>query len=405
MPSTRLVTALDRLVLSATPAYLAIAIVALGRTLLEHAFAAAPRRHPPPAMIENVAFYVALAYALAAVAGLLSRRKRPTVLAAIVAGMVLAWLPPIVDTVSSGIGSGYYYYVQRLEYWRWTLSTPASFSVGETLALWLGIALLAGYVGITTRSLWKVVLALLGAYSTIAVLAVGPGWGVAYLERELFLSEGALPRGGVRGHSSSLLRVLLLLSIAQAAYLIRHPRLLRRLAWRSLHACPVLALAFLGFVLGDASGERPWPAGYLGGACLFVLCIVALVQNDAHDGSQDCHRQTFCEHDDERFFTGIGAILVAAALFWSDYVAAALALFFACSCAYSLPCARLKRIWPVNYAVEGFCGACAVLIGVYCARPNTRPLDATLVAVVIGVFVAWFLFRAVAGLLFTRLAP
>jgi hypothetical protein len=305
------------------------------------------------AFVNNTSFYVQAAYLYGLLAAKLARRELSSAVSVVLIGIFLGIFPPIVDILLGNFGESYYRYVGGgFSSFNPSLFNPQHYSTGEALVLWASVVLPGAYVAEVTRSLPRTVLALLGSYAVTTFIALGPSSLVGWLLR------GASPLTPERFELPVL--TFFQLALAQIAYLVSRPELLRRLVPRLLHALPFVALTLLGNALSDwlapvrfSELER---ARYALGAAIVVLelCVIALVQNDAFDLEEDVGRSAGeATREDAYFFTGTGVLFVLAMLLASPPLGTPMALFLIASTVYSFDFYRAKRYFPANYKSEG----------------------------------------------------
>lgn len=369
-----------------------VCFVALARAQLE-LLTANKASYDGASVLNNIAFYLLSAYLYSAIACLLTRKRLESVAGIVAFGVFLGVFPPLLDTLLSGPGHGYYRYpVDGFATWQPTLFSPRHYSTGEGVTLWLLVIALPVYIGQATHSWLKALLALVLSYAAATFMAVGPSTFA------LQLAERALPLG--RGAWLMLLSTLQL-ALAQGCYLIARPKLARRLLPRLLHALPFVTLVLLGSSLARLFAPALSLPGGLAMAVwaallMLQLCAVALVQNDAHDAAEDGRAADIVSKDDAHFFTTSAVLGVLVMLDALPSMGIPLALFLCASTIYSYDFYRAKRFFPANYKCEGVWGWSAFVLGGTSAlvlRPDTRLPGAWLLAS-LGVFGGFSLFNA-----------
>lgn len=333
-------------------------------------------------LVNNVAFYLHVAYLFGLLAARTTRRPLASVMGVVMVGVFVGVLPPILDVLLFGLGAGRYTYVAGgLSNWKWTLIDPAHFSVGESIVLWLVVVLMTIYVAEVTRSLARTAVAAVGAYAVVMFISLGPS----------SIAEAILPsgRGATSAQQLGLLSAVQLV-VAQAAYLAARGALFRRVFVRMPHSLPFVALVFLGSSLSAlyspavSTSARLWITSFLA-LTIAQLCVTALVQNDAFDLREDRGRKAAdVTREDAYFFTATALLTVFAALAVSALVAAPLAIFLTASFVYSFPFYRGKRFFPTNYKCEGVwawssfvLGAAVTPLVVYRLKPSAPFLFAS----------------------------
>jgi hypothetical protein len=335
-----------------------VCFVALARAQLE--ILTAHERYTLQALLNNIAFYLLSAYLFAVLACALTRKSLEHVSGIVAFGVFLGVLPPVIDTLISGPGHGYYRYVaDGFARWSWTLVNADHYSLGEAVTLWLLVLGLPGYVLTVTRSAPRTIAALVLSYAAVTFLAMAPStWA-------LMLAERLSPFG--RG-SWFLCLSLLQLTLAQACYLVLRPKLARRLFPRLLHALPFVGLAMFGSSLAEwFAPELRAPGRHalavLSAGLILQLCVVALVQNDAFDAADDGRDVRTVQREDAHFFTTVAVLEVLLMLVAMPHLGVAMGLFLCASTVYSYDFYRAKRFFPSNYKCEGVWGWSSFVLG------------------------------------------
>jgi hypothetical protein len=313
-------------------------------------------------LVNNVAFYLHVAYLFGLLAARAARKPLELVLGVVLIGVFVGVLPPVIDLLLFGLDAGRYTYVAGgLKSWKWSLIDPAHFSLGESIVLWSVVLLLTIYVAEVTRSLARTLSAAVGSYAVVTFISMGPS--------SLVEAVAPLSGGITSAQQLGLLSVVQLL-VAQAAYLGARGDLFRRVLVRMPHALPFVALVFLGSSIAALYSPEPIATSTrflitsLLALLIAQLCVTALVHNDAFDVAEDRGRKTAdVSRDDAYFFTAMALLTIFAALAVSALVAAPLAIFLTVSIVYSFPFYRGKRFFPTNYKIEGAWAWSAFVLG------------------------------------------
>lgn len=312
-------------------------------------------RSPATQALLAVTFYALMQLALAASIGLASRRPSAEILGPVSVGLILGWLPPVIDWLLVTPSDQRFFSF----FWRLDLDLFAPYqSIGESITLWLLVVLSGAFAWWLTRRLFRGVLGALGAY--LVVQLVGWGWPALAI---LVAPAGPPPTstGGVTAAAVGPMMLLGLLAVFGLLVAQRSRFLLPSLA-RVNHALP---WGFVTVAAARMGGETWFIAGVRGVVMAFAFQLAAIA-NDFLDREQDGSAGGSARPA-SRDDLVISTYLQAALLVWTVCFHPAgffsLLLFFALVALYQLPPLRLKRLFCGSYRTEGLCGGACVLFG------------------------------------------
>ena len=290
-------------------------------------------------------------------------------------GLILALLPPLIDTPLGVTPAENYQYFREL---CWTFAAPYQ-PVGETVTLWLSVALITIYVGWASRNTKRALASGTAFYLQLVALTGG----------RIPLEQSLSSFGIVAPGASHLFAIVLIVAAWSA---LKARTMLPSLA-RINHALPWgLAAAFGARISGDN-----WDVVAVKAVLCTVAFLIIVVENDYWDHDLDATAggtARLADKDDLGFALLVQALLLAFAWAWYANGAMLLLLFFAIWKLYHHPDTRLKRFFCVNYTIEGLSAACCVLIGLL--RQEQIVADAPpfeLVALALGGFALGSMFK------------
>ena len=351
----RFVSRLERIPYSGWLLVAVPVVVGLSRSVLE-SFILGYRAHVLASAFNYVMFYVALQQLFIVALAVATSKPAREVTGAVSVGLVLAWLPPILDMAGLGTpGKGFFYFTE----FRWHFFAPYQ-SLGESLTIWISIAFGVGYVAYTTRSAVRGAVAL----GTMWVVGQVLGWLVtvvaAFLARDPGIASLTLP--GITN--------LLFFLIAFAAQSVLHCGTLLPSLLRVNHCVPfALCTAIAGRMTGAMEGA-------LGARALVILVggLLIVIANDYYDKEQDERLGRTgrpATRDDMIVATFYQALIVAWGIVVEPRSAVFLILFFLLPFFYHHPTFRLKRLFCAAYLIEGATAVCSFLFGMGSVRFGT----------------------------------
>jgi hypothetical protein len=286
-----------------------------------------------------------------------------------VLGLIVAWLPPLLEMVLFS-QPGRSYRFAREFYWH--LAVPHQ-PIWETIGVWLGIALAAGFVALLTRSSARALIALVGAYAVMQFI----GWVMpAAAERLALWPE-------LRGVGIVSVYDFISILVALGVYLVWNRRSLAPSLKRIAHAIPCGLFAALG---ARMAGQPPGLAA-LKGLGIVAAGQLVVVANDYYDRTQDTAGGVArpVTSDDLIAATFFQVLLTVWAGLLDPAAAFLVGLFFVLALAYHHPALRLKRLFCAAYKVEGVAAAACFLFGVG-SRSMGEPWVRTMAALAFGGF-------------------
>ena len=274
-------------------------------------------------------------------------------------GLFLGFMPPVVDVVVSGWGNvilgrdGFHYaYITNFpEGWPWLMIAPERrMPVGEGLILWGAVGFTGTYMWLRTRSVWRTALALLMSYAVCMFMGAIMPTLLFKLKMEVF----------PRAHYTAVLSIGQTL-IALLLYVLVYRRpLARLLAWRMVHAAPLMGVALVGY-----AWVLPLDRNVLGPLLAITICaLMTIAQNDHWDDQEEQpdapERVT---RYDVLFLTVTWAFVTWSLMFARQQMAAVMLVYGVASYLYNAPLYRGKRYFPANLKLEGLWGGSAFLLG------------------------------------------
>ena len=255
----------------------------------------------------------------------------------VAAGLLLGITPPVFEALIPSLGGKEKYYDYFFQYELWFYE-PTYQPLSETLVVWLAIVGAGVFVALVSRSWWKPLVALLGAWCIFMWGGtIIPSWLVGTHEASLH------PDRWIMGAPTLTTSALIFHVSRFRAHL---PSLLRL-----NHVLPFAGLALCGAAYGGHSlGDALWRGGFV-----LYLCFILLLQNDTYDANEDARagRVTRASGDDAYWATVLGWILVFYVARVAPMLALTGALVLLIGWTYHHPAARLKQHFCMSYMVEG----------------------------------------------------
>jgi 4-hydroxybenzoate polyprenyltransferase len=336
----------------ATPTWIAVV-----RMLLERELSVGPvplGRPPFPWFAHIVVFYLALSVCLTALLARMGRVPWRAAAGQVSLGLTLGTVPPLIDVGVYGIGRFSYEYQPAVGALPWTLhQPPAVLPWGETIVLWLTIALMT-LAGVRARAGWARVVGLaLGTWALILLFLVLLPAGCVFLSQ----AQGLAPSEWRNA----------LFGVVTFAGAVVATGTERRLARRTLHVllAPVLLL------LGAALRGRLDGAVTLGALHFALLSAGFALANDFYDRVEDAAagRPPAPDEASAQLLAVVPLVPVLHVLAFRLELALSLVGFAVVSFAYHADPLRLKCVFPLSYKTEGFLGGLAFFAGLSAAQP------------------------------------
>jgi hypothetical protein len=328
--------------------------------------------HPVRALehaVNSVLFYLVLLMLMTAVVSFAAKRSHRETLGAVSLGLVVAWLPPLLEMVLFS-QPGRSYRFAREFYWH--LAVPHQ-PIWETIGVWLGIALAAGFVVLVTRSIARALIGLVGAYAVMQFI----GWVMPTAAERLALWPE------LRGVGIVSVYDFISILVALCVYLVWNRRSLAPSLKRVGHAIPCGLFAALG---ARMAGQPPGLV-VLKGLAIVAAAQLVVVANDYYDRTQDASGGIArpVTRDDLVVATFFQVLLTVWSGLFDPPAAFLVGLFFVLALAYHHPVLRLKRLFCAAYTVEGVAAASCFLFGVG-SRSMGEPWVRTMAALAFGGF-------------------
>jgi hypothetical protein len=261
-------------------------------------------------------------------------------------GLVLAWLPPIIDLfLWEQTGRNYLYFST----FRWNFVSPEQM-IGESITVWLVILGTVIFAAWATRSILRAILTGSLAYITLQILA----WGWIYFSRTIIDEK----KMGIF-ESSTMIGIILVFFL----YILLNWKTTIPSLKRFNHAIPWGLIS----IIGSRLINEPWSTSIIKGIVMALAFQFIIFANDFFDRYQDESRGGVSRpvaNDDMIFMTFLMVLLSLWMLIFHERGFFLLLLFFALCSAYHLPQLRFKRLFCLNYKIEGISAAIAFLIGV-----------------------------------------
>jgi len=307
-------------------------------------------------IINSSTFYFLMIWSYTFVISLLAKVHWQKAINAVLIGVFLGIIPPIIDVFIYGVGGFSYTYVMKTPSIAQLLmfDPEHGFPIGEGMVLWSTIFFAGYYVFIKTSSLSKAFLGGCAAY----LINVNAGSIIPAVSSLLYFKLSL-----TRMACISLLQIM----VSSLLYLVLNPHIARVLIKRCLHCMPFVILTFLG----AAVTESIYPATVLMSVLVFYAGITSLVQNDFFDQKEDAlsGRAVVVGRQDMFFFNATCAAMILVLFSMNkSIIYLPLLLLFICSIIYNHDFYRAKRFFPGNYKIEGMWGLGAFLAGLFSHR-------------------------------------
>ncbi|MFO8074128.1 MAG: UbiA family prenyltransferase [Polyangia bacterium] len=329
---------------------LAAPIVAAGRGIAERF--AFPRETPFRLPFLNYLLcYLLLQLSMMAVLAAVTRSRFTRHGAAVSAGLLLGWLPPIIDwlLLLAGYRQPDAWYLYPGE-WTWHFFAGYQ-KLGESITVWLTVSLVALYAGVLKKRVLPGLLAAVGVWLVFQLV----GFWLPELAREAARRDWLV-------YSHAIDWVYLWAGVA--IWWIARRRQVGRSLGRFVSALPFAALAALGArLVGGHPGAAAFAAGIVA-----LTGFLALVENDWLDRESDSaggHRPRPVGAEDFALALVFHGLLLWRLGIQDPGSVVFIALFIFVWLAYSAPGIRLKRFPIVPYLCEGVAAATCLLFGVH----------------------------------------
>lgn len=283
-------------------------------------------------------------------------------------GVFLGILPPVIDSLISGVGNFNYNYIKSFSDWRLFLyNKEADLPAGEVTILYLTIFFTALIVYIKTANLFKSIAAFVVSYGFVLLYAMLQPILATTIDQTLQVSayyDVKMPADfmGFKGFSFPAILSFLQIVTTIIIYLILNPKILFKLFRRLNHAVPVALTCLLGYSLFRTIDAYAAIITIM----VFYGVVVAIVQNDFFDKEEDHAdgREFYLDKDDVAFFNTTFILMIGLLLASGNICAYMLLLFLIVSYIYNYDFYRGKKYFPANYKIEGVWGLSAFLAGI-----------------------------------------
>ena len=345
--------------------FLIVAFVGIVRTLFEWIIGHQPLVFLNQSILISVSYYVMVLFLYTAPLALLVKQSWRTSMNVVLAAVFCGILPPIIDGVLSGAGTFRYQYVLDFPAgWPWTLHSPdKGLPIGETVVLWLTVALTSFYVWRKTANAYRGIAAAMLAYAVVVL----HGGALPTLV------EGLYPGSGWGGKGAPITYAQL--AVVLILYLLFRPAVATGLLKRWHHTLPFILVCLIGGAMeGPPDSVLVWSV-----ALVQLAFLVALAQNDYFDRDEDARqgRAPYVDREDVAVLNIVFLLLVFTLILNSSAIGYILLIIFLVSVLYSYPMYRGKRFFPANLKSEGVWGASSFLIGVASSAGSGAPVDPT----------------------------
>lgn len=282
-------------------------------------------------------------------------------------GIFLGIFPPWIDLIIEGRSGSFYYSYYQFDYSHIPLLFYAPeyrIPLGECIIVWLSILFCGLYTYIKTQSTLNTIYSLGFAYFLFFLTAIFIPMDTFHFLAGIFEKAEDLKN---LQNINILKDIPYYTSINQlfvtvVIYLLLKKQVLSHLLKRSVHALPFLIIYFLGFILS----AKEWNYNiFLNLLMLYLVCMIALVQNGFYDKIEDSINKINIpiEEEDVYFFnlSFLLSLFFIYELNLSSFFP--LLVFFIVSVLYSYPFYRAKAGFPANLKIEGIWGSMAFLTG------------------------------------------
>ncbi|MBU2515583.1 hypothetical protein KJ966_30060 [bacterium] len=261
-------------------------------------------------------------------------------------GLVLAWLPALIDLVIGRADDRIYLYFPTFQ---WHFIHPEQL-IGETITLWFAVIASGVFAFWVTKKVIRALFTSLLIYIVLQIYAYG--W---YKICDLFSDGKYLGTA----ESMSLSGILLALFL----YCLFNYKTIGPSFKRINHSLPWGFVAIIGSrFIGEV-----WIISIVKGVIMALAFQLIVVANDYFDREQDqSHggKARPVSRDDMIFASYTMVLLALWVLFYHDKAFFLLVLFFALFTAYHLPGLRFKRLFCLNYQIEGLSALVCFVFGI-----------------------------------------
>lgn len=381
----RLIAAQNRRNWHPYPFLLFCAFVGLGRGLLEIVLQGITLYNSD--IFNFLPFYILLGLLLTLALSATAGNNFQSVQKSLIMGLFIGLFPPLIDYVVFQNASAFYGY-----YYLWDFSQlpyagykpEFNFPAGETCAIWISILFCGLYTHTVSRTVWRGLIAVAGAYLIFIFMGSLLPMFVAKI------SQVKLPDiAAARATDTMTLRALAMrIAFYQAilaffVYLLIRRDLFAHVLRRSLHIAPFVMLTILGGIIVAAN-----PVSLAQSALLIaVYGIVAIVQNDFFDArlTSEKNQPTVAQKHDVQIINVLYWVCLIPLFMHNNRAAIAGAVIFVCGMLYNYPFYRARDHFPANLKIEGVWGLCAFLAGALVdAQAAARPYVVFVGALVFG---------------------
>lgn len=260
-------------------------------------------------------------------------------------GLLFGLAPPLIDYLS-GVKQPRYQYFKEFE----PLLTADYLPVGETIVLWMLVAVVFFFVCYLTRSLLRGALAAIGTYIIIQLHGFFFVWLICSSDM-IFLQP----------HIRSVILSVINLLVSFIVYaILRGPPVLSSIT-RFNHALPHFMLAVSGAVwAGYGFGN-----GVIKGLIVLLFFVFLLIQNDCYDRDEDqlANRKENTTLDDVTWSSFFVFCLLFSIAQVNFVMVLMIVICFVAGFLYHHPSVRLKERFCLSYKIEGIWALMAFLAG------------------------------------------
>lgn len=327
-------------------------------------------------VFHTIMFYQLMMMLILAAMRIATGRKHGEIAGAATVGLILGLLPPIIDIFIPGQEGKAYHYINEFS---WLFLSPR-LMLGETITLYIVIAGFGIFTAWLTRSAKRTLLAIVCSYFTLQIFAWG--WNALTLQIVDFTES----------YFIDIMNLIAILVIFAVYASLNYKTVLPSIR-RVNHALP---WGLAAMIAGRMAGGEWFFIAIVGLAAVLSFLLVIIV-NDYFDREQDASaggEARFVEKDDLIFSFYMQALMLAWFLNFYPKAFAAILLFFTITACYHIPELRFKRLFCLNYKIEGFAGAAFFLLGLYILGPFPEGLWAPVITLlVMGGFSAGSMFK------------
>lgn len=323
------------------PLFLIILVVGIGRTIEE--IYLGHLSHGLSGASHFVSYYLVNFIGFVAIAAILLGKSWEKLAQVVVLGVFAGLVPPLIDTFWIGPGQFHYNYLDRFYVTLHGAGNPPS----EAIVAWTVLVAFSLYLYVRGGSVLRAL--------------VGLGLGYLYLvlmgyENPPFIKKLFEPLSG------GAARGFLCLFLAFGFYVVLNLRRFVPSLKRINHSLPWVVLVFLGASLAGGIQRMTW----LHAGIVLLVHQGIIFANDYYDRESDRlnQRHVLIDRNDLLVVHGLIVWLVLHVCFVQPKLGLLYLLYLLLTTAYHHPVLRLKRIFPLNYALEGLVAALALLIGI-----------------------------------------